>query len=166
MVHALSRISQPKASFPENAFIQTADEILRIEQSCELIVVPLKKRIQFLYQVSRHGLVEQIRNFCAIGSGAYNAEAWLHFREQAPFTRLPETLLNVYEAKKFSEHAPGVGGTTRLLWIQGNDVRVLAKEKAVGKLWKSFGPRKHPKDDSQYLAPSEFMQWNWSDIQT
>lgn len=147
-----------KASFPDHLFEQVASEILRVQQECDIILFCLHQKLPFLYVVGANGLVDQVRNFCAVGSGAPNAEAWLHFREQSSFDQLHKTVVSVYEAKKFAEHAPGVGKTTRLLVLQGDKIMVYQNMSEMDKLWRKYGPHPLPAVGSKKLFPTLTLQ--------
>jgi hypothetical protein len=62
--------------------------------------------------------VGQHQHFASIGAGAPAAEQVLHRRQQHDFADLPQTLYNVYEAKKLSELAPSVGPMTNMAVIE------------------------------------------------
>jgi hypothetical protein len=108
--------------------------------------------------------VDQARNFCAIGSGATNAEAWLHYRQQSKFVGLTSTIVNVYEAKKFAEHAPGVGELARLLVIdRENRILSTTNNKQLTALWKRFGPRKQVIPKMLHTEPG-WSSYGWEDL--
>jgi hypothetical protein len=75
-----------------------------------------------LYAVAHPGILlpMQTTGFTAIGSGGTHGAVRLSLGNQAPAIHLPETIYNVYEAKRASEVAPGVGQLT--------DMTVLTKK--------------------------------------
>jgi hypothetical protein len=156
------------SKFPDPLFSQIAQQIVEIRQGCsELILFSAKHKVPFIYMVSTDGLVDQMRNFCAIGTGAVNAESWLHFREQKSFDSLEKTILCIYEAKKFAEHAPGVGPTTRLMVIQGDKAKVFTMGQDAERIWNKYGPRPLPKAWSgKFFPDSAAVLVDWEKITT
>ena len=68
--------------------------------------------------------------FHAIGSGAPHALNTLIVREANGGERLHETIMIVYEAKKISERAPGVGSNvTDIVYMSQNDVTTVPRNK-------------------------------------
>ena len=128
-------------------------DIMRIEIGCQLILIPTSRT--GLYVVDCDGSVNTRRNFCTIGTGSSNAEAWLHFREQNKFTSPERTAAHLLEAKRFSEHAPGVGKTTHLACLD-NDQHLYQYQRVEDtekKIWKTHGPRK---TTSVKITPHKF----------
>jgi 20S proteasome alpha/beta subunit len=63
--------------------------------------------------------------FSAIGSGGMHALVRLSLGRQRKELSIPETVFNVYEAKKASEVAPGVGKVTDIAVLKGKTVKFL-----------------------------------------
>lgn len=117
----------------------------------------------------RDGEINRITNFALIGSGTYTAEPALHSRSQNPTLDLPDTVYNVYEAKKLGESSPSVGQKTTLYVLQPPDpvmkdkklrVRVLREEgeKELAKRFKKYGPRPVP---AQKIPDGMFMHGSY-----
>jgi 20S proteasome alpha/beta subunit len=130
-----------KSQIPDTTFQDVFNQIVGMRHGCDLILFNVKYKCPFLYSVDENGNTDQFRNFVAIGTGATNAEAWLHFREQRSDDTIDKTLAALYEAKKFAENAPGVGKTTRLLVIQNDQVRILAITAPADEMWETYGPK-------------------------
>ena len=117
----------------------------------------------------RDGEINRVTNFSLIGSGAYTAEPALHARGQTSNASLPDTVYNVYEAKRLGEASPHVGKDTRLFVFKCPDpvsrspkLRVKLLEASVGekeldKRFKKYGPRAVPPQtlhDAMFMAGS------------
>jgi len=131
-------------SLPSSVFENIAAEVARMELGCQLILIPLRpQRSKHLYTVDVDGTVYPENDFCAIGTGASGATAWLHFRGQHRFDTISDTVCHLLEAKKFCETAPGVGKRTIMIVIGHNRTSKLLKHySSVDTIWKKFGPRK------------------------
>ena len=93
----------------------------------------------------------------------------LHSRSQNRNLDLPDTVYNVYEAKRFGENSPNVGRETTVYVLQAPDplmkdkklrVRVLTKqgEKELARRFKKYGPRTVPQ---QKLIDGMFMRGSY-----
>jgi 20S proteasome alpha/beta subunit len=155
-----------RATIPEAFYLQVFEEITRVSIGCDLILMNLKYKTPFVFHVYSNGMVDQARNFCAIGTGAPNAESWLHYRQQSLYRSLAESVLSVFEAKKFAEHAPGVGKKTRLAVIGPHDrVRLFGNDDVLSKMWDCYGPQAHNKEDmAPAIDPTELLDGDWEHI--
>ena len=66
--------------------------------------------------------------FSAIGSGGMHALVRLSLGRQRKELSVPETIFNIYEAKKASEVAPGVGKVTDIAVLKGKTVHFLKED--------------------------------------
>lgn len=129
-------------SFPSGLHENILTEISRIQIDCQLLLVSLRTDLHALFTVDTDGAVFEEENFAAIGSGASNAIAWLHFRKQQQYLATNVTILHVWEAKKFSDNAPGVGRETNLVWIDKELNLYQSKPNLnFNNHWRKFGPR-------------------------
>ncbi len=86
-----------------------------------------------IYLVDNHGTsCQDFAGFAAIGSGYWHANSYLMFAGHVKTKPLPETLLNVYSAKKRSEVSPGVGRNT--------DMVMIAPDTSTGGHWQVIYP--------------------------
>jgi 20S proteasome alpha/beta subunit len=72
-------------------------------------------------------LLMDIVGFSAIGSGGMHASVRLSLGRQTKGLSIPETIFNVYEAKRASEVAPGVGRITDIAVLSGKTVKFLSE---------------------------------------
>ena len=152
-------------SLPASLYETIASEVSRLEIGCQLILIPVPAaNIRFFFTVDVSGSVYQEQNFAAIGSGASNALAWLHFRNHSQFTNVNKTLFHVWEAKKFAENAPGVGKDTAMGWTSDtlksrniNDFRPFEIQ------WAKYGPKATKKMTAD-LKTAFHQEHNWEDI--
>lgn len=94
-------------SLPASVYEPMVADISRLEIGCQLILIPVPAHpFRSLFTVDVNGSVYHEQNFSAIGSGASNALAWLHYRSHSQFTHVNRAMLHVWEAKKFAENAP------------------------------------------------------------
>lgn len=149
-------------SLPPSLYENATGEIARMDIGCQLILIPVPPKSRNLFTVDENGNVYEEQNFTAIGSGASNAIAWLHYRNHGQFTNVDTTLLHVWEAKKFSENAPGVGKQTNMVWIEHDaHMRHLRSFARFEQLWKKFGPKnaKGPNIEMKSQFHPERIPW-------
>jgi 20S proteasome alpha/beta subunit len=72
-------------------------------------------------------LLMDIVGFSAIGSGGMHASVRLSLGHQTKELSIPETIFNVYEAKRASEVAPGVGKFTDVAILSGKAIKFLSE---------------------------------------
>ena len=77
-------------------------------------VPPTVPYIIYLHAKARKLILRQIRTYSAIGSGCSIASVFLGQRDCGPHDAVDRTLYCVYEAKKYSERALGVGQRTHI----------------------------------------------------
>jgi 20S proteasome alpha/beta subunit len=153
-----------QTTLPPALYERLWGDIARIEIGCQLILVPTDAHR--LYSVDSDGSVSVHKVFCAIGSGASNAEAWLHYREQGRYLGLSLTGVHLLEAKRFAENAPGVGRKTSLSILDSEknlhqfaESHVQAAEREI---WKRYGPRRPKKGVADPV--SDPMTTPWSEV--
>ena len=152
-----------RQAIPANLDEQIFAAITRIEIGCELILFNVDYKSPYVFRMDPDGTVTQVRNFCAIGTGAPNAEAWLHYRQQIRFDTLEKTVASVYEAKKFAEHAPGVGKLSRILIVDAkNKVWSSHSANSFEYVWSKNGPRKQ-RTIADIVSPDKFVIHAWED---
>lgn len=84
-----------------------------------------------LFAITHPGVLSpmQTTGFSAIGTGGgTHAAVRISLARQTPHVKLPETLYNVYEGKRASEVAPGVGQLTDMAVITAKGVAFVAEE--------------------------------------
>lgn len=157
---------QANQTIPPALYEQVFNEIATAEIGCDVILFNVQYKSPYIFRVSAHGLVDQIRNFCAIGTGAINAEAWLHFRAHTLYDSLEKAVANVYEAARFAAHAPGVGQHGRVRIIDAKN-RVLRTDciEELDFIWKRNGPRKK-QSLKGVLDQKLYEQRSWKDMPT
>lgn len=89
---------------------------------CDLIICGFIDGQPHILWVNEEAQVTREGHFRSIGQGSSNADAMLHYREQRNSLPFIRTLYHVYEAKVFSEKAPGVGPTTDIAFIPSDGV--------------------------------------------
>lgn len=135
-------IGRAQTVVPANLYERIWNDIARIELGCQLILVPTVSW-DAAYTVDFDGSISSHSNFCAIGTGASNAEAWLHYREQKRFTSPKQTAIHLLEAKRFAENAPGVGKKTHLAMLDSKLLyhQFISADKTEKLAWAKYGPR-------------------------
>jgi hypothetical protein len=159
-----------QGQMPETLFAETLYEIGRIDIGCQLILFSVGTDGTKIFSVDADCSVSAQSSFCAVGTGARSATAWLHFRKQNLALTLEETLYHTYEAKKFAENAPGVGKETKLMYISSSDeFATLVRQSAYDAMWKRFGPRKtEGKNETlkKVVAGDNWFRTDWSEIRS
>jgi hypothetical protein len=130
----------------KQGFEQRIAAIEKHQPKVEMILAGFIERTPVLYRISRNAgkgplELEQITNFCLIGTGAYVADPALHARGQDSNTPLSQAMYNVYEAKKTGETSPYAGQKTIM--------HILKPPKAGSKQiradhWEAKSPRSVP----------------------
>lgn len=159
---------QNNQSLPDALFENLSNDIARISIGCQLILigVPSHQRTQFLYTVDTDGTLYLHTDFAAIGTGASNATAWLHYREQNRFDDVNTTMCRLLEAKRFSENAPGVGEKTIMLWLSNDGQSAISGQDDVfkSKVWKKYGPRDQSGAVNLPDIKATFNKTKWSEV--
>lgn len=102
-------------AIPAELYGATWREIEALRLECEIIVAGfVDKKHPALYSYDDQNEMQLSDHFVAIGSGAWIAKAALYQRRCRETAPLEEVLYCVYEAKKLSEIAPGVGRATNI----------------------------------------------------
>jgi 20S proteasome alpha/beta subunit len=109
----------------------------------EFIIAGFDGNFSLICQTSSSANVSIREGFAVIGEGGYLATAALLQREQSSVSSIPETLYNVYEAKRYAEKVPSVGKRTRISVLSKGGLKVVT---APGRRWlreryKEFGPQ-------------------------
>jgi hypothetical protein len=102
-----------------------------------------------IYRYTFASDIENIRDFAAIGSGRWIAEANLFQRKQTPHRHYVPTLYRVYEAQKLGRIAPGVGQTSFTAALSYDDASEAVRhlvvstngETALDEAFDKFGPQ-------------------------
>src|SRR5262249_12921976 len=108
-----------KSSFPEDLYRDLLWEIRNHRSGAELIVSGFISGYPRIFKISGD-VVWPCNDFAVIGSGTFNGESALRWREQSSTQNLETTIYNVWEAKRLSENVPGVGKKTILLIMRPN----------------------------------------------
>ena len=87
-------------------------------------------RRPYIFKVQSE-MVSMCENFSAIGSGGYLAEASLFQRSQNFHQDAASTIYQIYEAKKLSEKADGVGQKTRIIVVHSDDTIQQVKDDGI-----------------------------------
>jgi hypothetical protein len=142
-----------KSTLPEDLYRDVAWEIKNHYSNAELIVagfLPPASLCQevseregrrvvgtpYIFKVSGDSALT-CDDFATIGSGGALAEASLLHRSQNLNHSLARTLYQVYEAKRLSERADGVGAKTRLIILYQDSIRYI-KEGGLDLLAQDF----------------------------
>ena len=137
--------SEDRGHLGDTVADQTLYAIASIKSACELIIFRITDEGSEIYQVSDELDVTVERDFCSIGSGATNADSWLHFREQNALMRRDDTIYTLYEAKKFSEISPSVGKKTYIDVIDHHGKITTLGEAEMTELekrYRRYGPKR------------------------
>jgi hypothetical protein len=96
----------------------------------EFIVAGIDSRGAHISHVSNPGMTAPLDKlgYAIIGSGAIHAQIRLSMAGQTSHRGIPDTLSDVYNAKRVSEVAPGVGKATDLAIIDANGVRYCGEK--------------------------------------
>ena len=104
-----------RQSIPEDLYHATWREIEALGFGCELIVAGFTAHHEAcIFSCDNANGVNVCEHFAAIGSGAWIAQAALYQRGCERRMPVDEVLYYVYEAKRLSEIAPGVGKLSHL----------------------------------------------------
>lgn len=108
-------------AFPEDVFRQVAYDIQNPQTfehlACELILAGFNNDGHpYLYKVHSDGTASIAEAFACVGTGATIASAALFQRKYVAQVDSKQALYYMYEAKRLSEVAPGVGHETKM-WI-------------------------------------------------
>jgi hypothetical protein len=157
--------AQGQTLLPSSLYENLWNDIARIEIGCQLVLIPIDQTRK-LYSIDRDGSLTIHNEFCAIGSGASNAEAWLHYRQQRSSFGLAITTVHLLEAKRFAENAPGVGKKVDFA-VLDDQKRLIQYSEQAGKkgedeAWKRYGPRKIPSSATMVLEG--FPPTPWDDL--
>ena len=97
--------------------------------------------------------------FCSIGSGGMHASVRLSLGRQSKELSVPETIFNVYEAKRASEVAPGVGKVTDIAVLSSKATKFLDQRvlDVLGKIERER-PSLEPRDLDSLRGAYEEMQ--------
>jgi 20S proteasome alpha/beta subunit len=101
--------------------------IMQNNLQLEIMVAGIDDAGAHLFAIQHPGVLlpMQTTGFTAIGSGGTHAAVRISLGGQAPAVKLPETIYNVYEAKRAAEVAPGVGALTDLAVLTAKGVAFL-----------------------------------------
>lgn len=104
---------------------QVVAMIMQHNLQLEVLIAGVDDSGGHLFVVTHPGVLLKVdtTGFAAIGTGGLHAAVRLSLGEHTKVTSLVDTLYNVYEAKKASEVAPGVGKLTDLAVIKRGRVR-------------------------------------------
>ena len=143
-----------KSQLAEDLHRQISYEIAQQAIEAELILIGYAQLGWLIFEFA-NSEVEQRRDFSAIGSGRWIAEATLFQREQQNMRSLAETVYAVYEAKRLGQIAPGVGSETTIMVLRysngiTNDLASRKDKRFLEKQFRRLGPRKINKVE---LAP-------------
>jgi hypothetical protein len=145
--YAISRedfYSDNRGHLGETVADQTLYEIARIESGCELILFRITDSRSYIFHVNNRFEVRIEADFCSIGTGATNADSWLHFREQNALMSRNDTIYSLYEAKRFSEISPAVGKRTVIDVIEHTGQGAILYPPGMKELerrYEQYGPR-------------------------
>lgn len=159
LTHALHSISYEeflqsgKTWLPDDIYRQTSYQISAQQIAAELILIGYFAPGEFVLLKTQNGDVEQCSHFAAIGSGAEIAKSVLFQRAHKDYYPDWDTIYSVYEAKKLSEIAPGVGKMTSYMCLNEPDpskksvldsYRICSREVGfpfLEKAFRRFGPK-------------------------
>ena len=98
---------------------------------CELLITGFVKRNPIVVVISGGAkgrlAIRVADNYCAIGSGALISTVILNCRNYSNRDNIEVALYLVYEAKRLSEKADGVGPLTSMVWISPDEAGSLSK---------------------------------------
>ena len=96
----------------------------------EVMVAGIDDSGAHLFAITHPGILlpMQTTGFAAIGTGGTHAAVRISLGQQTPDVKLPETIYNVYEAKRASEVAPGVGQLTDMAILTTKGVTFISEQ--------------------------------------
>jgi Proteasome subunit len=132
-----------RSRLPDRHFDEITAGVRSIDLGCDVILAGFIDRNPFLFTIDRTGSVYREESFACIGSGAAVAQASLFRRRYRGYMPIEEAAYYIYEAKKFSEVAPGVG--------QSTDMAVMASSPKPGfSRWQMVSPFYMARLESEY----------------
>ena len=91
--------------------------------------------------------IDECENFAVIGSGAQAAEPILYQRELGNRADIPRATYAVWEAKKLSQGAPGVGKETSVILMRIGECERLSvshgKQEILEQQFRTLGPKRY-----------------------
>ena len=109
-----------KRDLSSEEFRAARKDIAKIDFGCWNVFAGHIDNWPYLFWSDYSGKINREHHFVTLGTGAQNAQAMLLYRNQSRFDGLERTIYQVYEAKKFGEHAPGVGYVTLMFVLYPN----------------------------------------------
>jgi len=130
--------------------------------ACDVLVCGFIDEQPYILGVDGQAEVTRKGHFATIGNGGYNADAMLHYRQQHSSMSFIRTLYHAYEAKVFSQSAPGVGEKTDVAFITTHGVCRFLNSKGLNYLESfrlSYGPQSTLKIPDEQLPGTFIATW-------
>lgn len=146
------------SQLPERQFDDLVSGVRSIDLGCQVILVGFISGNPFIFTIEANGTVCREESFAVIGSGGAVAQSSLFRRGYRGYMPIGEAAYYIYEAKKFSEVAPGVGPRTDMAVVGRSDRPGYSK-------WMMVDPFYMERLDSEYkrFGPQEYRPepWRW-----
>jgi hypothetical protein len=143
-------LKEGATSLPKDIRREIFTEIQSQHLGCEILVAGFIGKSPHLYGIFNDCAVRRIDAFEAVGSGATIARSALRQRGFVSAMSLDEAAYYVWEAKRFSEIAPGVGAQTDFEVLSPDGKMRLqhaAIRPALDGAYRKFGLQKYIRDD-------------------
>jgi hypothetical protein len=148
-----------REQFPEHDFEEVTAAIRAIDLGCQVILAGFLSKKPFLFTIEANGTVFREESFAVIGSGAPGAQASLFRRGYRGYMGPLEAAYYIYEAKKFSEIAPGVGPNTDMAMAAPSLRQGFARWKHVSALY-----LQRLEEDYKKFGPQRYQPSNWPEL--
>lgn len=149
------------SQLPERQFDDLVSGVRSIDLGCQLILVGFLSGNPFMFTIDRNATVYREESFAVIGAGGPVAQSSLFRRAYRGYMPINEAAYYIYEAKRLSEVAPGVGSRTDMAVIGDVDRPGFSK-------WMTVDPFYMARLDSEYkrFGPQEYKSepWQWPTV--
>jgi hypothetical protein len=126
---------------PPELYHQALFDLGQLSLGSDVIVAGFVGGVPHIYTLRQDCHVEEAEAFACIGSGEYIAHGALFQRKFRWGLDIEEAMYYVYEAKRLSEVAPGVGRSTHLRIVEPDGVLPLSQQEllALENQYQRFG---------------------------
>jgi hypothetical protein len=133
-----------KKELPASLLYETFSEVKAIQLNCQLLITGVIKKQPMIFQIEKDFSVTPHHIFGVIGSGGIIAESALFQMKLNSHGKVSQTVYHVYESKKLSQIAEGVG--------EGTDLVVLSPDLGDAKEVKArfINSESYPELDKMY----------------
>jgi 20S proteasome alpha/beta subunit len=152
-------LEKGRSRFPERHFDELMSGVRAIDLGCEVILSGFVGKDPRLFTITREGSVYREESFAATGSGGTVAGASLYRRRYRGHLPIAEAAYYIYEAKKLSEVASGVGQNTDMLVLKKSEKPGFTKWNTVSGFYIA-----HLESEYKEFGPRDYKAAAWDDI--